>query len=68
LLSDALLDSLLKIAVKYKDRVDESLIMPRVNWRQTHNDHRHTPQNGNGNGDKPRAAQPAVAGSQRRTR
>src|SRR5580698_8183594 len=69
LLSDALLDSLLKVAVKYKDRVDESLIMPRVNWRQTHNDHRHTPQNGNGNGDKPaRAAQPAVAGSQRRTR
>src|SRR6202042_666483 len=35
LLSDALLDSLLKIAVKYKDRVDESLIMPRVNWRHT---------------------------------
>jgi len=69
LLSDALLDSLLKVAVKYKDRVDESLIMPRVNWRQTHNDHSHTPQNGNGNGDKPaRAAQPAVAGSQRRTR
>src|ERR1700723_3515981 len=69
LLSDALLDSLLKVAVKYKDRVDESLIMPSVNWRQTHNDHRHTPQNGNGNGDKPaRAAQPAVAGSQRRTR
>ena len=43
LLSDALLDSLLKIAVKYKDRVDDSLIMPHVNWRQTRNDHRHLP-------------------------
>jgi UDP-sulfoquinovose synthase len=68
LLSDALLDSLLKIAVKYKDRVDESLIMPRVNWRQTHNDHGHNPRNGNGNGDQSARAQPAVAGSHRRTR
>ena len=43
LLSDALLDSLLKIAVRYKDRVDDSLIMPHVNWRNTRNDHRHLP-------------------------
>jgi UDP-sulfoquinovose synthase len=69
LLSDALLDSLLKIAEKYKDRVDESLIMPRVNWRQTHNDRPQLPRNGNSNGDKPaRTAQPAVAGSHRRSR
>jgi UDP-sulfoquinovose synthase len=38
LLSDALLDSLLKIAVKYQDRIDSSLIMPRVNWRRTRNE------------------------------
>lgn len=43
LLSDALLDSLLKIAVKFEDRIDDSLIMPRVNWRQTRNNHRHAP-------------------------
>jgi UDP-sulfoquinovose synthase len=44
LLSDALLDSLLKIAVKYKDLIDDSLIIPRVNWREMCNDHRHVPQ------------------------
>jgi UDP-sulfoquinovose synthase len=43
LLSEALLDSLLKIAVKFEDRIDDSLIMPRVNWRQTRNNHRHAP-------------------------
>jgi UDP-sulfoquinovose synthase len=43
LLSDALLDSLLKIAVKFEDRIDDSLIIPRVNWRQTRNNHRHAP-------------------------
>jgi UDP-sulfoquinovose synthase len=52
LLSDALLDSLLKIAVKYKDRIDDSLIMPRVNWREMPNDHRHVPQS-NGQGLRP---------------
>jgi UDP-sulfoquinovose synthase len=40
LLSDSLLDSLLKIAVKYRDRIDAGLIMPRVNWRNTRNNHR----------------------------
>ncbi|NJR67957.1 MAG: NAD-dependent epimerase/dehydratase family protein [Synechococcales cyanobacterium CRU_2_2] len=33
LLSDSLLDSLLNFAVKYKHRVDETQIMPKVNWR-----------------------------------
>ncbi len=33
LLSEGLLDSLLKIALKFRDRVEESLIMPTVNWR-----------------------------------
>ena len=33
LLSNSLLDSLLNIAIKYSDRVDQSLFMPQVNWR-----------------------------------
>src|ERR1700760_4189179 len=37
-LSENLLDSLLQIAVKYQDRIDPSLIMPRVNWRKTRNE------------------------------
>jgi UDP-sulfoquinovose synthase len=40
LLSTALLDSLLNIAMKYKDRIDPSLMLPRVNWRYTRNDRR----------------------------
>jgi UDP-sulfoquinovose synthase len=36
-LSESLLDSLLNIAIKYRDRVDPSIIAPRVNWRSTQN-------------------------------
>jgi len=32
-LSEALLDSLLHIAIKYKSRVDEKHILPKVSWR-----------------------------------
>ncbi len=32
-LSDSLLDSLLNIAIKYKDRVDPDVVMPSVDWR-----------------------------------
>jgi len=39
-LSDSLLDSLMNIAVKYRDRVDLSLMMPQVNWRETRNERR----------------------------
>jgi UDP-sulfoquinovose synthase len=39
-LSDALLDSLMNIAVKYRDRVDASLMLPQVNWREPKNDRR----------------------------
>jgi UDP-sulfoquinovose synthase len=39
-LSESLLDSLVNIAVKYKDRIDTELFMPRVDWRRTHNDRR----------------------------
>jgi UDP-sulfoquinovose synthase len=40
-LSDSLLDSLINIAVKYRDRIDPSLMLPQVDWRRTRNDHRH---------------------------
>ena len=38
LLSESLLDSLVNIAIKYRDRVDHSLMMPTVNWREPNND------------------------------
>jgi len=37
LLSDSLLDSLMNIAIQYRDRVDSSLFMPQVNWRSSTN-------------------------------
>jgi UDP-sulfoquinovose synthase len=40
LLSESLLDSLLNIAVKYRDRIDASLFMPQVDWRSIHNERR----------------------------
>ncbi|NEP15888.1 MAG: NAD-dependent epimerase/dehydratase family protein [Leptolyngbya sp. SIO4C1] len=33
-LSDSLLDSLLNFAIKYKQRVDEKQILPKVSWRK----------------------------------
>src|SRR5881296_196161 len=38
-LSDSLLDSLLNIAIRHRDRVREDVILPRVDWRETHNRH-----------------------------
>jgi len=37
LLSESLLDSLMNIALKYRDRVDRSLMPPTVNWRVAQN-------------------------------
>jgi UDP-sulfoquinovose synthase len=37
-LSHSLLDSLMNIALKYRDRIDTSLIQPRVNWRRARNE------------------------------
>ena len=39
-LSESLLDSLMNIAIQYRDRIDTSLILPRVNWRCPNNDRR----------------------------
>jgi UDP-sulfoquinovose synthase len=40
LLSESLLDSLVNIAVRYRSRIEASLLMPRVNWRNSRNDRR----------------------------
>jgi UDP-sulfoquinovose synthase len=37
LLSDSLLDSLMNVTLKYRDRVDLGVMMPRVNWRKPRN-------------------------------
>ncbi len=37
LLSDSLLDSLISIALKYSARIDKSVFMPLVNWRNASN-------------------------------
>ncbi len=37
-LSDSLLDSLLNVALRYRDRIDPGVIYPRVNWRRTKNE------------------------------
>lgn len=36
-LNDSLIDSLLNITVRYKDRVDISQFLPQVNWKQARN-------------------------------
>jgi UDP-sulfoquinovose synthase len=33
-LSESLLDSLMNIALKYRDRVDPTIMLPQVNWRE----------------------------------
>jgi UDP-sulfoquinovose synthase len=37
LLSDSLLDSLMNIALRYRDRIDTTKVMPQVNWREARN-------------------------------
>jgi UDP-sulfoquinovose synthase len=39
-LSDSLLDSLMNITMKYRDRVDTAMLLPQVNWRKPRNDRR----------------------------
>src|ERR1700731_4690860 len=40
LLSDSLVDSLISIALRYRDRIDPALFAPQVNWRTTQNERR----------------------------
>jgi UDP-sulfoquinovose synthase len=37
LLSDSLLDSLMNVALKYRDRIDAGVMLPRISWREPHN-------------------------------
>jgi UDP-sulfoquinovose synthase len=39
-LSDSLLDSLLNIALRYRDRIDVSTFLPQVDWRKPANERR----------------------------
>jgi len=39
-LSDSLLDSLMNIAIRYRERIDTSLFAPQVNWRNSSNERR----------------------------
>jgi UDP-sulfoquinovose synthase len=39
-LSDSLLDSLMNIAQRYRDRVDTTIMLPQVNWREPRNERR----------------------------
>jgi UDP-sulfoquinovose synthase len=41
LLSDSLLDSLMNIALRYRDRIDTTKMLPQVNWREARNARRH---------------------------
>jgi len=42
-LSDSLLDSLVNIAIQYRDRIDTAMLLPQVNWRRATNERRRTP-------------------------
>jgi len=39
-LSESLLDSLMNIALKYRDRVDPTIMLPQVSWREPRNERR----------------------------
>ncbi len=43
LLSDSLLDSLMNVAMKYRDQIDATVMLPRVNWRRPRNNSDHQP-------------------------
>ena len=58
LLSQSLLDSLMNIALQYRDRIDPSLFRPQVNWRRTRNEFRHSA----GAGAQSSPVQPEVNG------
>jgi UDP-sulfoquinovose synthase len=40
LLSDSLVDSLINIAIRYRDRIDPAMFAPQVNWREPRNERR----------------------------
>ena len=40
LLSDSLLDSLMNVALKYRERIDAAVMLPRIDWRHARNERR----------------------------
>jgi UDP-sulfoquinovose synthase len=40
MLSDSLVDSLISISMRYRDRIDPALFAPQINWRSTQNERR----------------------------
>ena len=63
LLSDSLLDSLMNIALRYRDRIDISKMMPQVNWREARNARRQ--QVSTSAGPSAPEPQPAAVGGRR---
>jgi UDP-sulfoquinovose synthase len=66
LLSESLLDSLMNVAMKYRDRVDLSMMMPKVKWREARSPWHAAkaeaiPSDGNRNADSKRAVLKPVA-------
>ena len=44
MLSDSLLDSLMNIAIRYRDQIDAAMFLPQVNWRNPSNERNLRPQ------------------------
>jgi UDP-sulfoquinovose synthase len=44
LLSDSLLDSLMNIAIRYRDQIDTAMFLPQVDWRKPTNERNLRPQ------------------------
>jgi UDP-sulfoquinovose synthase len=40
LLSDSLVNSLINVAIRYRDRIDPAMFAPQVNWRAGNNERR----------------------------
>src|SRR5579862_351418 len=77
LLSDSLLDSLMNVAMKHRDRVDTDVMLPRVNWRQPSNERRTQPEHeavlevvggSSGNGANDHSGRRVRAGSKTKVR
>jgi UDP-sulfoquinovose synthase len=66
-LSESLLDSLMNIAVKYRDRVDTTIMLPQVNWREPKNERRMQTHVGAGvSGNAAQAAAHVTAGKEKK--
>jgi UDP-sulfoquinovose synthase len=68
-LSESLLDSLMNIALKYRDRVDPTIMLPQVNWREPRNERRLQTNIAAGiSASAAQAGEPRVMNSRKKTR